>query len=110
MKFVRTVSSGTSAAMQLTLITISSGVGAVLDGDSACLIDTLWAAARAEDEVEHISVRAAQCRVDIGVFSVEADQVIARAVAYDLVERALAMSPQLREWSVAATVPGTVGI
>ncbi|MEV1143394.1 hypothetical protein [Micromonospora sp. NPDC049799] len=93
----------------MTLITITAGVGTVFEGGSACLIDTLWAAARAEDEVEHISVRAVRCRVDIGVFSVQMDQVTARAVASNLVERALAMSPQLRKWSVAATMPGIVG-
>ncbi|MBY8870518.1 hypothetical protein K7640_01520 [Micromonospora sp. PLK6-60] len=95
--------------MQLTLITITCGAGTMFDGGSARLIDTLWAAARAEDGVEHISVRAVARRMDIGVFSVKMDQMTARTLASKLVERALAMSPQLKEWSVAATEPGMVG-
>ncbi|MFF0151914.1 hypothetical protein [Micromonospora sp. NPDC005203] len=95
--------------MRLTLITISSQAGTMFDGGAARLVDTLWAAVRAEDGVEHISVRAVRGRVDIGVFSVSMDQVMARTVARDVVERALVMSPQLRQWSVAGTVPGLAG-
>ncbi|GIG87905.1 hypothetical protein [Plantactinospora endophytica] len=95
--------------MQLTLITLSSEAGTTFDGGAARLVDTLWAAARAEDRVEHISVRAVRGRVDIGVFSVSMDQTVARTVARELVERALVMSPQLRQWSVAGTVPGLAG-
>lgn len=81
----------------------------MFDGGAARLIDTLWAAARVEDAVEHISVLAVRGRIDIGVFSVSMDQVTARKVACDLVERALVMSPQLRRWDVAGTVPGLAG-
>ena len=83
------------------MVRITSDVEVASVDGVPLLVDTLWAAARARDRVEHISVRARKDRIDIGVFAIAPDRAAACAVAYDVVTRALAMSPRLRRWTVA---------
>lgn len=78
--------------MRLALVT------AVTAGDSsALLVDAIWAAARPEDGLEHVSVKFRRTDVAIGIFTAsDRDERTVRA----LLERVCEMSPILKSWNV----------
>ncbi|MFE5868453.1 hypothetical protein ACFQ6V_07335 [Streptomyces roseifaciens] len=89
--------------MRLTVITLAAtGAGAcqVLDGVQA--VSVLWAAAAAEDRLEHISTRCAPGRLHLGIFTTALSEAAAEAAALGICRRAPATSPLLRDWSARA--------
>ena len=78
--------------MRLALVT------AVTASRSAALLeDAIWAAARPEDGLEHVSVRFRQAGVAIGIFTTSGG---AEGTVRALLERVCEMSPLLDSWNV----------
>ena len=73
-------------------------VSAATVSDSATqLVDAIWAAARPEHGLEHVSVKFRQADVAIGIFTAsDRDERTVRA----LLERVCEMSPLLVSWKV----------
>jgi hypothetical protein len=71
----------------------------------ATLVDCLWAATPASDQVEHITVGNATIpeRLEIGFFLRSADSAAGHKAAVGIVERALHDSPGLRRWTIVAS-------
>ncbi|MEU2872121.1 hypothetical protein ABZ769_23400 [Streptomyces olivoreticuli] len=93
--------------MQLTVITLTAAedrARQVLDG--AQVAAAMWAAADAEDRLEHISTRSVPGHFRLGIFTAALPEHAAVATALGICHRALATSPLLRGWSVAAASGG----
>ncbi|WP_034262634.1 hypothetical protein [Actinospica robiniae] len=85
--------------MRLSLITLYPPANAAGPGPSAAVVvDLLWVVALPQDKVEHISVRAAPERIQVGVFTTLPDREAALA-AVGLAARACACSALLSGWT-----------
>jgi hypothetical protein len=90
--------------MHLTCVTIGVTSPSTVDHlDAPMTVDLIWASVRPDDGVEHIAVHRAGDRMEVGVFSLAADEATAESNAGGLVRRALANSPPLRNWIVLVT-------
>ena len=87
--------------MRLTRVTIAPSCSTAAAIATALLVDAIWAGIDAADRVEHITALPAPGRIEIGVFSLQADDATASATAREVVERALHRSPPLRQWSIS---------
>jgi len=83
----------------LTLIQVTGERGSVMPGTASMVTDVIWAAARAEDAVEHISTRLGCSSLTIGVFTHGQGDHRDGVTALALFDRARGMSPLLRGWS-----------
>jgi len=81
--------------MRLTRITVRT----VADDRAALVVDAIWAAARPEDRLEHVSVQAGSDTVVIGIFTRGEGPGTAEAAVCRLMERVCAMSAIVRFWS-----------
>ncbi|GAA1240395.1 hypothetical protein GCM10009665_34070 [Kitasatospora nipponensis] len=93
--------------MELTLITLSAdgpATGHLLDGGRVG--DLMWAASRPGELLEHVSTQAGPGWLHLGVFTLTSEQHTAGSAALAICRRALAASPLLRGWRIAAVRPG----
>ncbi|MEU8659243.1 hypothetical protein [Actinoplanes philippinensis] len=81
--------------MRLAMVSIVPNGDLALPVNEATVLDTIWAAVRPEDAVEHVSVRVLQREIVVGVFAAVVDAERLRTVALGLVTRACEMSPLL---------------
>jgi hypothetical protein len=93
--------------MRMVLIVIATSKDSALQVNDAAVTDALWAAALPQYSIEHISVKVRPREIAVGVFATTMDDALLRRIARDMVKRACAMSPLLREATVHAstTIP-----
>jgi hypothetical protein len=85
--------------LRLVALTLqSSGPRAAGGAFPDFLVDVLWSAVLPGDGLEHLAVRAGPGRVDLGFYLLSPAAEEARATAFDLLRRAVAMSPLLNHW------------
>lgn len=82
--------------MRLTRITVRT----VADDRAALIVDAIWAAARPEDRLEHVSVEVGSDAVAIGIFTGGDGPGTAEAAVRRLMERVCAMSTIVRSSNV----------
>jgi hypothetical protein len=66
------------------------------------VIDLLWLHAMPPDGVEYIHARAGPGRIDVAVFTIASDQLVADYVVARVCQRAIASVPVLSGWEIAA--------
>ncbi|MFH8983317.1 hypothetical protein [Streptomyces varsoviensis] len=75
---------------------------------AAEISDVMWVFATPEAQLEHVSIRSGACRIHLGFYS-RLDSAAAAEATTAICRRALASSPLLRGWEVAALGPAPEG-
>lgn len=93
--------------MELTVVTLDAvDPAAVRTTDGARIVDLLWTAAADGERLEHISVQADRPgRLHLGMFIATTGERTTWSTALAICRRALAMSPLLDGWRIAAAAP-----
>jgi hypothetical protein len=86
--------------MQLTCVVLSPGDEPAELADTSTLVDIIWAAARPDDAVEHVSVQYECGSIALGIFTRTPERADFRNSARALAGRACEMSPLLRDMTV----------
>jgi hypothetical protein len=89
--------------MQLTCVVLSAGERPVEIADKATVVDIIWAAARPDDAVEHVSVQCDFGSIALGIFTRAPEPADFRSSARALAGRACEMSPLLRDMTIVDT-------
>lgn len=87
--------------MWLTRITVTAAIGSAAVDCAELLVDAIWAVARPEDGLEHLSVRSGPKEIFIGLFARPDGDLSSEDAVLRLMERATELSPPFRDWNVA---------
>jgi hypothetical protein len=82
--------------VRLTRITAQPATGAAAIDREALLVEAIWAAARSDDRLEHVSVQFGSDGIAVGIFTRETPET----TVCQLIERVGEMSTILRNWNV----------